>query len=116
MIPIAVAGELWSWGYITSDSMAEGMEHLFLTPEDREKLDALDDDLSRSDWNAAEGEPGEILNKPVLGTAAAENVEAFRAASWVPTLGELSDVSIVTELPETGTPGTFIIVLPEGGA
>lgn len=117
MVPVAIVGDLWNWSFLNADNIVNGSTNTFVTAEDREKLDRLDPGgLSRSDWAATEEQDGFILNKPTLGTAAAENVEAFRAASWVPTLGELSDVSIVTELPETGTPGTFIIVLPGGGA
>lgn len=73
------------------------------------------------DWNAAPGAPGSVANKPALGTAAAQDVEAFAAAghqhdggdivsgtvaaAYLPRLTELGGVTIGTAVPTGGADG-----------
>lgn len=65
-----------------------------------------------ADWNATTGVE-QILNKPVLGTAAAEDVAAFAPAAHTHRLVDLSDVAgIGTAVPTGGTPGQFYIRIP----
>lgn len=64
-----------------------------------------------ADWTAVSG-PTRVLNKPTLGTAAAQNVEAFAGAAHTHGLLDLSNVTLGTELPSGGTPGTFYLRVP----
>ena len=81
------------------------------------------------DWSLASGAPGSILNKPTLGTAAAQNVEAFSAPghthdaaaivsgiisnSRVPAVFGLRGISAGTEDPSGGVDGDIYFKIVE---
>ena len=113
MVPRALPGELWGWELLKASDIQDTDDLVIMTAEERTKLEGISgSSLASSDWEAEVDEDGYIFNKPELGTAALENVEAFRPSDWVPTLFELSDVDGGDYLPETGPPGTFWILLP----
>jgi hypothetical protein len=84
------------------------------------------------DWDIPEGEPNSVINKPTLGTAAAEDSGAFAAsehtheiedvvntadarfpASYLPRLTELDGVTSGTDEPTGGEPGdVYLRYLP----
>lgn len=79
------------------------------------------------DWDAVEGQPGSILNKPELGTAAAEDTSAFAAAEhthdgsdiasgevsadFLPVVSALQGFSWGTDEPTGGQSGDFYLRL-----
>lgn len=76
-------------------------------------------------WDLPEGEPGSVLNKPSLGTAAAKDVDYFAeaehehdgsdvtsgtvAAARLPRISELRGVARGTDVPTTGTDGDWFL-------
>lgn len=114
MVPRAIGSDMWGWDHLSAEDINDTAELVMMTIEERDKLAGISgSSLASSDWEALEDEDGFIFNKPELGTAAAADATDFRAADWVPSLGDLSDVDIVFgDVPESGPPGTFVIVLP----
>lgn len=67
--------------------------------------------LEQPDWAADPGDPGEILNKPTLGTAAEADVEDFISSGTL--VSEMPGVHIVTEVPTVGIDGHLYFVYEE---
>lgn len=81
-------------------------------------------EVAPPDWEATEG-PGVILHKPTLGTAAAEDVEAFAPAEHehdagaittgtidkdrLPAVTALNGIEVVTSLPDTIEDGVLYV-------
>ena len=113
MVPRSVGSDMWGWDKLLASDIVDTDDLVVMTIEERDKLASIDGgSLASSDWAAEVDEPGFIHNKPELGTASAAAVEDFRASDWVPSLFDLSDVDGGNELPETGPPGTFWVLLP----
>jgi hypothetical protein len=113
MVPRAVGADAWGWDYLQADEILDGGGKVMMTDEERTKLASITGgSLASSDWDAAEGEDGYIYNKPTLGTASSHDHEDYRPSDWMPSLLELTDVDHGYELPESGPPGTFFILLP----
>lgn len=112
-----------------SDGITEGVVHLFLTADERAKLAGVAEGAEanvQADWAAASGD-AQILNKPTLGTAAAEDVSDFAPATHDHVAADITDfeaavsaiaggaaVGIGTAQPGEGTQGNFYVRLIDG--
>src|SRR5690606_31667112 len=84
LVPMATGDDSWEWAEVITE---------------------------KPDWTADEIDAAGILNKPTLGTAAAEDVEAFYAASTL--VSEMEGIHFVTEVPTVGIDGHLYFVLEE---
>lgn len=101
-VPVAVGDGTWTWDVVGVDAtdvpegyapLADGANGWAWGP--------VAVDIPTPDWNADPETPGEILNKPALGTAAAHDEEDFLAADVL--FINISGVHVVTSVPVSFT-------------
>lgn len=112
-VPTADGAGLWEWqpAVANADDLTDGVTLVVMTAVERAKLAAIAAGAEvnvQADWNAVSGDAA-IQNKPTLGTAAAEDVEAFADANHTHRLLDLDGVTRGTTTPSGGVDGDFYI-------
>lgn len=105
-VPVAVGDDTWIWDAAGID--ATGVAAGYVPISDGANGWAWDELLTTVDWNLTSGEPGSIINKPTLGSAAASNVADFVPSTALAS--ELPGIHFVTEVPVSGTDGHLYFV------
>lgn len=108
--PVALGDDTWEWqeAGLRADDADPGQVPVADGSGGWEWAEAA---LEQPDWTAGPGDPGEILNKPVLGTAAGADVEDFISSGTL--VSEMPGVHIVTEVPTVGIDGHLYFVYEE---
>lgn len=109
-VPVAQGDGTWTWApaSIDADGVAQGWAPV---SNGDGTWSWAEVSMDQPDWDAAEEEPGHILNKPELGTAAAKNEEDFLAADTL--LTQLPGVHVQTTVPTSGEEGHIFFVYEE---
>lgn len=108
-VPVSAGDDTWTWGASGIDATSIPAGWVPQSNGDDSWSWAEQELVAPTpDWAATPGSEGEILNKPMLGSAAAEDTSAFLAADTL--LSQLEGVHFVTTPPTSGTDGHLYFV------
>lgn len=106
-VPAAVGDDTWIWAAVGIDATGVTAGWAPVANGD-DTWDWAEVDTATPDWDATTGQPGEILNKPALGTAAAADEEDFIAAGTL--VSAMAGITFMTSVPVSGTNGHLYFV------
>ena len=106
---VAQGDGTWAWSrVVTTDG--SGVDLLpFSDGEGGVSWEPLSSWLPQPNWNATSSQPGHILNKPTIGTAAARPESYFIPSTR--KVSEMTGVHIVTSIPSSGIEGHLYFVI-----
>lgn len=110
VMPVAQGDGTWEWGAAGIDATGQPAG-LSPVTDGADGWDWGDVSTPSPDWNATSGQPGEILNKPTLGTAAAHAHEDYYTSDTL--VSQMKGIHFQTTVPVTGTDGHLYFVYEE---
>lgn len=110
VMPIAQGDGTWDWGAAGIDATGQPAG-LSPVTDGADGWAWGDVSTPTPDWNATSGQPGEILNKPTLGTAATHAEEDFYASDTL--VSEMQGIHFLTTVPVSGIDGHLYFVYEE---
>lgn len=109
-VPVAIGDDTWIWGAVGIDATGVTAGWAPVANGDGTWSWAKVSQTKPS-WTAVAGSDAEILNKPTLGTMAAQNTGTFLQKAEL--LSGMSTVHVVSSVPTTGTNGHLYFVYQE---
>ena len=106
-VPVALGDDTWIWGAVGIDATGVTAGWAPVANGDGTWSWAKVSQTKPS-WTAVAGSDAEILNKPTLGTMAAQDTGTFIQKTEL--LSEMSTVHVVSSVPTTGTDGHLYFV------